>query len=105
MFPATAIGSNGSDWPHRRREASDRGFCTSPPDANEMGQAPAHRLRVFDAFRILARHHRVTIGTVAGRSGRRRHLAVPAGQQAAGRGRCPTTRCPGRSAARTRRHV
>jgi hypothetical protein len=25
MFPATAIGSNGSDWPHGRRRASGRG--------------------------------------------------------------------------------
>lgn len=30
---------------------------------------PARRLRVLDALRILARHHRVTVGTVAKRSG------------------------------------
>lgn len=35
MFAATAIGSHGSDWPHGRREASDRGSWTSPADANE----------------------------------------------------------------------
>jgi hypothetical protein len=44
MFAATAIGSDGSDWPHGRHEASDRGSWMSPADTAEMRQRRPNRL-------------------------------------------------------------
>lgn len=38
MFTPTAIGYDGSDWPHGRHEASDQGSWISPADASEMRQ-------------------------------------------------------------------
>jgi hypothetical protein len=57
MFAATAIGSDGSDWPHGRHEASDRGSWISPADASDMRQRRPNQLRltlsVRSGFRAL----------------------------------------------------